>query len=290
MPEPQDISRKAHKEGSLAAKRFRLPFGSRAWQGVSGSWMGMGTGSSIDFQDHRDYQWGDDPRAIHWAAYARTGQLSMKLFRAELSPLVDIVIDTSSSMSLTEEKALAAEALLFFCLANTDQAGAPVCVHAVNGKSIIPIEIDALRNGAWKKRLPETPSSTLIPSIPTWKPNCLHILISDLLFPGDPAPLLAQMTAGKGLSMILAPSIMEESRIDDTGNFRLVDCETGEAIQKLISPSVVKKYVQAYNTHFALWREACRRRGLLFAQVKGNIPLSSALAEEALHSGIVDAY
>lgn len=290
MIESSQISLKARKEGSLAARQFRLPFGSRAWQGTSGNWMGMGTGSSIDFQDHRDYQWGDDPRAIHWAAYARTGQLSMKLFRAELSPLVDIVIDTSSSMFLSEEKELASEALLMFCLDNADQAGSPVRLHAVNGNSILPIEINDIRNGTWKRHLSERRAPASMPSIPVWKPNCLHILISDLLYPGDPSPMLSQMAAGRGLSIILAPSVKEESELGETGNFRLIDCETGEAVHKHISPSVAQKYEQAYKTHFSLWREACRRRSILLAQVRGDVPLSSALAEDALHTGIVDIH
>lgn len=284
------ISQKARKEGSLAAKQFRLPFGSRAWQGTNGNWMGVGTGSSIDFQDHRDYQWGDDPRAIHWAAYARTGQLSMKLFRAELSPLVDIVIDTSASMFLTEEKELASEALLMFCLDNADQAGSPVRIHAINGNSMIPLEINDVRGGTWKRHLSEHLAPAAMLSIPTWKPNCLHILISDLLYPGDPAPMLSQIASGQGLSIILAPSVKEESLLEDSGNFRLVDCETGNSVHKHIAPSVAKKYEQAYKTHFSLWREACRRRNILLAQVRGDVPLSTALTEDALHGGIVDIH
>lgn len=65
------------QEAEQAARRFRLPFSRQAWKGVQGGWTGRETGNSIDFQDHRAYQWGDDPRGIHWAAYARTGQLKI---------------------------------------------------------------------------------------------------------------------------------------------------------------------------------------------------------------------
>ena len=47
---------------------------------------GSGTGSSLDFQDHRAYSPGDDPRHINWQAYARTGSYTMKLFREEVRP------------------------------------------------------------------------------------------------------------------------------------------------------------------------------------------------------------
>src|SRR5882724_4802165 len=97
LSDPAEALREAH----LAAERCRLPFGRRAWRGGQGNWLGAGVGSSIDFQDHRAYMPGDDPRYIHWAAYARTGQLTMKLYRAEVSPLVDVAVDVSASMSFT---------------------------------------------------------------------------------------------------------------------------------------------------------------------------------------------
>ena len=52
----------ARRDGLDAARRFRLPFARQAWRGAAGGWQGSGAGSSIDFQDHRAYVPGDDPR------------------------------------------------------------------------------------------------------------------------------------------------------------------------------------------------------------------------------------
>src|SRR5271170_7780783 len=86
------------------AEQVCLPFRSRAWRGSSGAWQGRGQGSSIDFQDHRAYAPGDDPRHLDWAAYARTNHYIMKLFREEVSPRLDLALDASRSMALTPEK------------------------------------------------------------------------------------------------------------------------------------------------------------------------------------------
>ena len=40
-------------------------------------------GQSVEFLQHREYARGDDMRRIDWAAYARTGEPVLKLFRAE---------------------------------------------------------------------------------------------------------------------------------------------------------------------------------------------------------------
>lgn len=67
--------------------------------GPSGMFAGTGDGQSVDFHDFREYQPGDDLRRVDWRAYARHGQMHLKLFREEVSPVVEIHLDTSASMS-----------------------------------------------------------------------------------------------------------------------------------------------------------------------------------------------
>lgn len=278
------------QEALKASQRFRLPFGRQTWRGMQGSWMGSGTGNSIDFQDHRDYQWGDDPRNIHWAAYARTGQLTMKLYRAELSPVVDIVIDVSASMSLTKRKEQVTDALLSFCLNSADQAAAPVRIHTVNGSRITRIEPNDVRSGQWRSRLGEQQSDGSRPHIPVWGANCMKILISDALYPGNPDKLITQMGQRGGLSLIFAPGTPEESSLDYGDNVYLRDCETGTLRHQHISRSVADRYHQAYERHFGLWKEASRRYNVCFSRVPCQLPLSDALSLEALREGLVELY
>src|SRR5476651_524077 len=92
------------QEVARITEQVCLPFRSRAWRGSAGAWQGRGQGSSIDFQDHRAYAPGDDPRHLDWAAYARTNNYTMKLFREEVSPRLDLALDVSQSMAFTPEK------------------------------------------------------------------------------------------------------------------------------------------------------------------------------------------
>ena len=68
--------------------------------GLLGGTLSQRAGSSLEFRDHRAYEPGDDLRHIDWNAYARTDQLTIKLFREEVTPHLDVVIDTSRSMDL----------------------------------------------------------------------------------------------------------------------------------------------------------------------------------------------
>src|ERR1700689_4151276 len=92
--------RTALRAGEERGPRYALQIPQVAASGMTGSRSGRRSGSSIDFQDYREYQPGDDLRFIDWGIYARTDRLTIKLFREEVIPHLDLVIDGSRSMSL----------------------------------------------------------------------------------------------------------------------------------------------------------------------------------------------
>ena len=103
LPSTGELAAQASRSQALA-DIFKLPLQHRVWRGQTGDFQGAGVGSSLDFQDHRSYVPGDDPRHINWQAYARTGHYSMKLYREEVRPLIDVVFDISDSMIFDPEK------------------------------------------------------------------------------------------------------------------------------------------------------------------------------------------
>ena len=307
------------RRGALtAAARWRLPFSRQAWRGLAGNWIGAGAGSSLDFQDHRTYVPGDDPRHIHWQAFARTGALTMKLYRAEVAPFVDLVVDFSASMSLTPAKAVRTDELVAFCVECADRAGAPVRLHAASGRNVRAIAPEEVRADRWRDRLAATrgmndkggarsPRGNDLPRpgadrAPTelagasaapgplqWRAGALKVLISDLLFPGDPSAVLLPLAASSGVGVVLAPVLAEESELPWRGNVELTDCESGTVRRQRIDEPLAARYRAAYARHFALWREACRKRGVLFACVPCAGALSVALGGEAFAAGAVEA-
>ena len=130
------------------AQIIRLPLRSGQWSGVNGSVLGQGTGSSLDFQDQRPYVPGDDPRHINWQAYARNGSYTMKLYRQEVSPRVDLLLDVSASMFLNEAKAMRVWELAYFCVESALQLGASLKVHTV-GRISREVPLDQVMAGAW---------------------------------------------------------------------------------------------------------------------------------------------
>jgi uncharacterized protein (DUF58 family) len=285
----------ARREGLEAARRFRLPFSRQAWRGAAGGWQGSGAGSSIDFQDHRAYVPGDDPRHLHWAAYARTGQLTMKLYRAEVSPTVDLVVDASGSMRHEPARANRAEALVSFCLESASRAGAPVRLYAASGRRIQPVATERVRaQGFWPvigggAEEPEANATGLAGSAPPpWRAGAMKIWISDLLFPGEPSTVLNAMAAGGGCALVLSPVLAAEAELTERGNVELADHEGGTPRRQRIDDALAERYRAAYARHFALWRDAARRAGAGFARIACAGSLATAMAGEARAQGVVE--
>jgi uncharacterized protein (DUF58 family) len=270
-----------------AAEHLRLPLRNRIWRGQSGNWLGAGIGSSIDFQDHRPYLPGDDPRYIDWNAYARTGNYTMKLYREEVSPLVDLVLDVSESMFVTDAKAIRTLELFYFCIESARHSVASLHCFAADAAQVhaLPIE-QALAGHDFLTATTDGPPN--LGRVP-WRQGSLRILLSDLLFPGSPESILTLLSAGKGRGLILVPFCASESDPDWLGNIAFIDCENQRRRLQLVTGDLRSRYCQAYKHHFALWRERARKRAVIIARVESaERDFRQAVHVEALRNGALE--
>ena len=101
-----DTFRRYLANGQRAGQAYELAVPRHAPWPMVGTTLANRAGSSLEFMDHRDYHPGDDLRRIDWNAYARSDKLTVKLYREEVNPHLDILIDGSRSMALPDtEKA-----------------------------------------------------------------------------------------------------------------------------------------------------------------------------------------
>lgn len=252
--------------------------------------MGMGIGSSIDFQDHRPYVPGDDPRYIDWPAFARSGQYTMKLYREEVSPRVDLVVDVSPSMRITPAKHRRTWELVYFCLESALQTGSsPMCL-AVWGAAWIPAPPERLLRHQWSGENDPEDRAEAAPALGPLplRQGALRVFISDLLFPGSPARLLRSLRRGHGRALVLAPFDPQEEELPPAGNVAFVDCETGQTRKQRITEGLRERYREAYRRHLSGWREEARRCDADLARVSSAGPCAAALRMEAVRAGAVE--
>ena len=288
----KDQLQQSRIKATACAENVSLPLRSRVWRGMAGEFSGAGAGSSLDFQDHRNYVPGDDPRHINWQAYARTGSYTMKLYREEVRPIVDIVLDVSDSMFFEEEKAIRVAELFYTIVSSSIQAGAATNIHLLKGSSHRQIPLEAVLSDQWftiandlaDDKPNQAPNLETLPL----RPNTIRVFISDLLFPGDANPMIRHFTQRQGSLIILCPFSQSEVNPDWQGNYEFVDAESNTRHPHRIEPSVLRDYKQTYNQHFSLWYNSALKHQSPLARVPSHIDLMEALQLDAIKSGALE--
>ena len=251
-------------DGRRAGARYAFTAPRSTSAGLAGAHLARRPGSSLEFMDHRDYQPGDDLRRIDWSAYARNDRLSIKLFREEVNPHVDLLIDGSRSMALEGSGKSAAALALAAALATA--AGNSGFTHAA-----------WLGGGQWTavpdgRRSPETwqgidfehRGSLAEPfhgAGGLWPARSTRVFLSDLLWFGEPEAAMAPLAAGAARVVIV--QVLAEADVEPPGqgNIRLEDSETGEQEEVFVDAAARRRYREALSLHQENWHRAARQVG-----------------------------
>jgi uncharacterized protein (DUF58 family) len=291
MPSSPEHLRAIQLRAREWARVLKLPFRQQRWRGHAGEFAGTGVGSSLDFQDHRVYLPGDDPRQINWQAYARTGTYTMKQYREEVRPLVDVILDASVSMFAYPAKEQRTQELLAFAVEAALQTGASVRCYAVRGEVHQVLETEAVVAGRWSQEVQSMKASAAAPVLARLplRAGAMRVFISDLLFPAEPESLLAPLGSRHGRGIVFAPHASQESAPDWDGNYEFIDSETQQQHEHRVESDILQTYLRAYARHFDLWKNASAKHGIALARVNAEDDFISALRAEGVVSNAVEA-
>jgi uncharacterized protein (DUF58 family) len=253
-------------EGARAAAPYTLAVPRLAPHGQQGLALSQRAGSSLEFKDHRAYEPGDDLRHIDWNAYARSDQLTVKLYREEIAPHLDLVLDCSASMDLEgTRKGEATAALAAFFATAAGGGGYSHQLWRVAGRfSALPDgnrPPDAWEGLAFDHRGEPEPTQ------PPWRARATRMLISDLFWLGEPARFMrpfAETAASAVVVQLLAHADVEPPEGESV---RLVDSETDGYREIHVDAAVARTYREAFARHQQNWHDACRQVGAAFVQL-----------------------
>ncbi|MEF8787659.1 MAG: DUF58 domain-containing protein [Planctomycetota bacterium] len=221
------------------AESYRLCLDVRSPSGTYGRQAGRETGASVEVQDFRDYVPGDDPRRIDWMAYGRTDRLVVRLYREEVSPFFDVVVDTSASLSIADgRKHALAHELCRWLFHSGRSADIAVRLFAA-GEDVRRLEgPEELRFEAESSALLERPRRV----VEGLRTSSVRLLLSDFMSPIDPAAVIRPYAEGS--SLLLAVRLLGpwEADPDPSGPVELVDREAGRSRQMNVEASAVEDY------------------------------------------------
>lgn len=283
---PETEVRLPSAEAAAEAALWKLGWVPSPPHGRAGDVLARGTGSSIEFQDHRVYSPGDDVRHLDWRAYARTGELTVKLYNQELLPRLDLLYDASRSMTVDDAKAATTLDLVSFFAGVATRQGFAVRLIELGDLPRVR-ELDEFRAAGcdFAGRLPL--AATLEQAAGLLRPGTLRVLIGDFLSPHDPAQLVRGLAARAG-GLALFQVLSAEDASPTVGvAFRLQDAETGEAREIVLGPAVVDEYLARLKRLTGALETECRRAASRFTRVVAGPSLRELTRDVFAREGLV---
>lgn len=247
-------------------------------RGRVGEVRATSAGSSLELHDFRTYQPGDDLRQVDWNAVARTGELILRIRQDEVSPRVEVVLDGSRSMALSPLKAARARELALLTVevavrqgltptllvagARPERAQGPACRAALQAS-----EFDARDD-----------LSAALGRLPPMRPCGLRVVVSDFLFEADLGALCARLS--RGAAGLFLAQVLDAEDLDPVGGegARLVDAESGAALEELLTEDVLAAYARRFAEHQRTLRAAAMRARGTLVTAPAPEPLSALVA------------
>lgn len=206
-----------------------------------GEYHSVFRGRGIEFSEVRQYQPGDDVRAIDWNVTARMGQPYIKKYIEERELTVLLVVDISASSGFTStgvtKRELAAEVaatLAFAAVANNDRVGLIAFSDRVeryvapgkDRRDVLRIlrELLYLRPAGRRTRI----GAALSYAARVTKRRAIVFVLSDFFDEGYEQELRA--TAARHEVVALTLTDQRELQMPDVGLLELRDAETGERL------------------------------------------------------------
>ncbi len=256
-------------------------------------------GSSLEFADYRNYAWGDEPRTIDWAVYARLDRLFVKLFEQERDLDVHFLVDSSGSMregSIGAAKFDAARkivaALGYIALANLDRVNVGWFdstlrddLGLARGKSQFHQVLGFLSQPP--KALGPT---ALTPSLRSFcqrlKRRGLVFVLSDFFDPAGYEEALSLLRYHQFEVHVVQVVDPAEINPPVSGDLRLTECETGEIWDVTATDSLVRAYREEVAAFLTELTAFCLRRGVGYALARSDVAFED-LVLRVLRDGVM---
>lgn len=246
--------------------------------GRSGELLGRGTGSSLEFQEYREYMPGDDIRHVDWAAYARSDSLMVRLYREEISPRVQVLLDASRSMMTGDgiKSQVGRRLAALFALLSGQLGGRPEINPLDDQRPIRRLHVEGLDLLAslpcsGVQTLPQLLAEHVVPL----GRRAVRIVISDFLFPHNPDVLVKQLASEVSVLWLVQVLTSWEAAPPAEGGRKLVDVETAAEADLILD----RRTVAGYRERLARLQEGlalnCRRAHARFVTL---------VADKGLHA------
>lgn len=279
---------------------FRLATRRSVAGATAGQRRSTALGASIELADFRRYTAGDDYRRIDWNAFARLERLFLRVYRADESLSVRLLLDGSASMLGGEPAKHAAAARIagalgFIALQSEDQVSLAVCRDGAVDIRQPRLVGQPAAWALWRALEAVEPGGTtdldasLGACARTARGRGLTVVFSDLLSPGGYQAGVGALLAARQevvLVHVLAPEELDP-HADALGDWRLVDGEGDGVLDVTVTARVLEAYRRRAAAYVQEVATFCRRRGATYVLVSSDVPLRDVLVHTLRQAGVL---
>jgi uncharacterized protein (DUF58 family) len=260
-------------ERAAAGLRLRMP--RAAHRGKVGEVRASSVGSSMELHDFRLYQPGDDVRHVDWNAVARTGEVVLRVRREEVSPRLEVVLDASKSMAVSDEKAARSLEVAMWTSVLGQRAGLEVATITAGATASKAAGANARAALRAVEMSGTAGFDEALRRAPPLLPCGVRVVVSDLLFEAVADALVERLA--RGSSQLFLIQVLDVEDLEPTGGSgaRLVDAESGEFLDRILLGDVLAGYKKKFETHQRMWRDAAQRVGAVLVTASADLDVVS---------------
>ena len=269
--------------------------------GLRGERRSSTLGRGVEYADYRSYQAGDDYRYIDWNIFSRLDRLFVKLFSEEEDINVHLLVDQSRSMgfppapvrpSKLQYAARVAAAIGYIGLVNLDR----VSVVAFDRQVTSLHGPGRGRGGAFHLfdflgSLEPGGSSDLSAALNEYahrtRRRGLLVLLSDLLMPGGVGEALKVARAHRFDLFVIHILSDEDLTPALAGDLRLVDSETGAAVDVTVDAQALSAFARERDRYLADLEQFCLRHRIEYLRTTTSIPFEDLILRYLRVGGLI---
>ncbi len=247
-------------------------------------------GRSIEFRQHREYTYGDDPRYVDWKVWAKQDRYYVKQFEEDTNLRCALLCDVSNSMrygrgamNKYEYACTIAVSLAYLLLRQQDAVGcvafddsARMTVPMRTKRNHLDSIIQALERSSPRDKTGMYP--VLRHAAESYPRRGLMVLVSDLLVPREGLFRGLRLLRSRGHDVMVF-HVLDDDELDFpfSGPTRFEGLELAEQLR--CNPRALREgYLRALGDYLDEVRRGCSRHNVDYALLRTSQPLSAALA------------
>lgn len=254
-------------------------------------------GTSVEFEDYRNYAVGDDLRYLDWNIYGRLEELFLKLFREEENLRLTVLLDCSQSMAFGDlDKFLyarqVAAAIAYIGMSNLDDANLLAfgpdlgeSMGRMRGKGKVWHMFDFLKvlmnQGETDMR------RSFRRFISKERRRGVVVVISDLYDRDGVIPSLRYLRSRRHEVYVIHVMDRQEIEPNLRGDLRLVDSEDGSHRDITVTDALRVRYREAFEGHARQVETYCRGAEVGYVRAHTEVPFEDLVLKILKRGGLV---